>query len=64
VKPHSHLTMQWHDLDTFHRVAAALRFPPTYVSALYHASGHAESSTFVGRDDGKEYIGTLLPSSK
>lgn len=58
VKPHSHLTMQWQDPATFHGVSAALRFPPTYVSALYHASGHAESSNFIRREDGNEYIGT------
>jgi hypothetical protein len=58
VKPHSHLTMQWQDPATFHKVAAALNFPPTYVSALYHASGHAESSTFIKSGEENEYIGT------
>jgi hypothetical protein len=58
VKPHSHLTMQWQDSATFHKVAAALNFPPTYVSALYHASGHAESSKFIKRGEENECIGT------
>lgn len=57
VKPHSHLTMQWQDPATFHKVAAALSFPPTYVSALYHASGHAESSSFINRGEENECVG-------
>jgi len=61
VKPHSHLTMQWRDPTTFHKVSAALRFPPSYVSALYHASGHAETSTFIRRGEDKKYIGTKVP---
>jgi hypothetical protein len=60
MKPHSHLTMQWQDSETFHEVSAALNFPPTYVSALYHASGHAETSTFIKRGQVNECIGTYL----
>jgi hypothetical protein len=62
VEPQSHLTMQWKDPATFHRVAAALNFLPTYVSALYHASGHAESSTFIKPGQENECIGkSFLP---
>lgn len=64
VKPHSHLTMQWQDPETFHKVSAALNFPPTYVSALYHASGHAETSIFVERRQANECIGTCLKASQ
>lgn len=60
VKAHSHLTMQWQDPATFQNVAAALSFPPTYVSALYHASGHAEALTFIKRGEENERIGTSL----
>jgi hypothetical protein len=56
--------MQWQDEATFHKVATALNFPPTYVSALYHASGHAESSTFIKRGEEKECIGTSYPYSR
>lgn len=56
--------MQWKDLATFHKVSTALNFPPTYVSALYHASGHAESSIFIRRGEEKEYIGTSYPYSR
>ncbi|KAH8780799.1 hypothetical protein BGZ57DRAFT_888392 [Hyaloscypha finlandica] len=63
VEPQSHLTMQWKDPATFHRVAAALNFLPTYVSALYHASGHAESSTFIKPGQENECIGFLAQNT-
>jgi hypothetical protein len=44
VKPQSPLTLQWENAATFRRVSEALNLPQTYVSALYHASGHVELS--------------------
>jgi hypothetical protein len=64
VKPHSHLTLQWKDQATFERAATVLNFPPTYVSAMYHASGHAELSRIIKTAQTHECIGKSHCSNK
>jgi hypothetical protein len=57
AKPQSPLTLQWENATTFQRVSEALNLPPTYVSALYHASGHVELSRIPRTGQAHECIG-------
>lgn len=55
--------MQWQDVATFSKVSAVLNLPPTYVSALYHASGHAETSIFMKEGQKNECVGFLAQNT-
>lgn len=57
LRPESRLKLPFQTATIFKKVASALNLPPTFVSALDHASGLAEVSRVVGKSGTNECIG-------